>query len=112
MTTDTISVCIVCRDLTELTSLLSKRTCVKVNSKQATRMPEEGSAISLNSDYKSERLPFVIYADFESLTLPVYGCSKSPDSSYTAELQKHVDCGFAYKVLLSDGKHDKKLQRA
>jgi hypothetical protein len=44
-------------------------------------------------------LPDVIYADFESLLVPIEGCENDPEKSQTAKTTKHIACGFAGKVV-------------
>ena len=48
---------------------------------------------------KQLKVPYVIYADFESLQVPIEGCDNDPEKSFTTKTTKHVACGFAYKVV-------------
>ena len=48
---------------------------------------------------KQLRVPFVIYADFESLTTKIQSSSPDPSKSSTEKLQKHRACGFAYVIV-------------
>jgi hypothetical protein len=43
---------------------------------------------------KSIRSPYVIYADFECLTMPIQKCELSPENSYTSAYQQHAPSGF------------------
>ena len=56
--------------------------------------------------------PFVIYADFEALTQKID--SFQPDDNnkaYTEKYQRHIDCGYAYKlVCCCDDKFNKPIQ--
>jgi hypothetical protein len=48
---------------------------------------------------KQLKVPYVIYADFESLLIPIEGCENDPEISSTIKTTKHIPCGFAYKVV-------------
>ena len=43
-------------------------------------------------------MPFVIYADFESLTIPIHKCKPNSKVSFTVQNQKHIPCGFCLYV--------------
>ena len=62
-------------------------------------MPEEGSTIKFENYHKQLRAPFVIYDDFEALTEKIQKCQQDDGKSFTEKYQKHVDCGFGYKVV-------------
>lgn len=56
-------------------------------------------------------MPFVIYADFEAITEKIHSCRPNDDKSYTEAYQKHVDCGYGYKVVCCyDDKYSKPVQ--
>ena len=67
---------------------------------------EKGENIlRFNNFHKQLPVPFVIYADFEAITVKVQGCEQSEEMkkeknkrSYTEAYQTHEDCGSAYKV--------------
>ena len=67
-------------------------------------MPKEGEHISFKNFDKMDKVPFAIYADFESFTIPVDlpEVPPSPDSSYTQKYQKHVPSGFCYYIVFKD----------
>ena len=45
---------------------------------------------------KKEKVPFIIYADIESLIKPIQTCEPSSQSSYTKKYQKHEPISFSY----------------
>ena len=47
------------------------------------------------------KIPFVIYADFESILKTVYLVEQNPDAnqSYTNSYQKHEPIGFGYQII-------------
>ena len=68
-------------------------------------MPEEGrNKISFQSYHKQMKVPYVIYADFEAILHKIKVCDRPPESkSYTEKIKKYEACGYAYKVVRSDG---------
>ena len=77
-----------------------KPDCMTLNDGQAVELPKEGSSISFNHIKKTVSVPFVIYADFESL-VPKYKKEKelNENSSWTRKHQKHNICSYGYKVV-------------
>ena len=67
-------------------------------------MSEEGKNIlKLVNYHKQMRAPFIIYADFEALNIPVEGCACAPGKSYTREIAKQTPCSYCYVVVRCDG---------
>ena len=50
---------------------------------------EERSEISLENHNRSMRVPFIVYADFESFIQQLSTCQSNPEKSYTNQYQKH-----------------------
>ena len=48
------------------------------------------------------RVPFIVYADFESFMPPILTCQPNPDKSYTKWYQKHISSGFCYHIKCFD----------
>ena len=48
------------------------------------------------------RVPFIVYADFESFTPQLSTCQSNPDKSYTKRYQKHTPSGFCYHIKCFD----------
>ena len=71
---------------------------------QCTVMPKEGQNIlKFTNHHKQMRAPYIIYADFEALNIPVEGCAGNPQKSYTRQIAKQVPCSYCYVVVRSDG---------
>ena len=66
--------------------------CVKIN------MPPTGSFLEFKNFVHSEKAPFAIYADFESLIKPLDVCDPDPEKSYTKKYQKHEPISFVYYI--------------
>ena len=65
---------------------------VKIN------MPPPGTYLKFKNYLYSERAPFVIYADFESLLKPLETCKPDPNKSYTYKYNKHEPVSFVYYI--------------
>ena len=48
------------------------------------------------------RVPFIVYADFESFTPQLSTCQPNPDKSYTKHYQTHTPSGFCYHIKCFD----------
>ena len=75
------------------------KNCISINGKQAIKMPEKGQHVNFRNYHKQIPAPFVIYADFEAITEKVHGCLPNNEKSYTEAYQKHIDCGYGYKLV-------------
>ena len=69
--------------------------CVKIV------MPQQGTFLRFKNFLHSEKAPFAIYADFESLIKPMDNCNPDPNTSYTKKYQKHEPISFSYYILCS-----------
>ena len=65
-------------------------------------MPNKGDILKFKNYYKGERVPFMIYADTESLIKSIESCEPSPQSSYTKKYQKHEPISFSYYIKCFD----------
>ena len=65
---------------------------VKIN------MPAPDSFIKFKNYLYSERAPFAIYADFESILKPLDTCEPNPNKSYTHKYNKHEPVSFVYYI--------------
>ena len=70
--------------------------CIKIN------MPKKGSVLKFNNYRNSEMVPYVIYADMESLLEPIQSCGPNPGGSYTEKFQKHKPISFSYYIKCFD----------
>ena len=62
-------------------------------------MPAPGEKIKFKNYHKQMQVPFVIYADFESIIKP-YQAAAGDKSEIKS---KHQACGFGYKIVRYDG---------
>ena len=61
-------------------------------------MPEKGTMLRFENYHRGERVPFVIYADFESCIKSIDTCDPNPENSYTKQYQKHEPISFYYYI--------------
>ena len=66
--------------------------CVKIV------MPPQNTFLRFKNFRYSEKAPFAIYADFESLIKPMDNCDPDPNKSYTKKYQKHEPISFSYYI--------------
>ena len=66
--------------------------CVKIS------MPPQNTFLRFKNFHYSEKAPFAIYADFESLIKPMDNCDPDPNHSYTKKYQKHEPISFCYYI--------------
>ena len=54
-------------------------------------MPSEDTKIlEFNQYQKSDKAPFIIYADLECVLEKIYGCKNSPENSYITKVSEHI----------------------
>ena len=71
-------------------------------------MPKKGTCIEFDTFTKKLKVPFVIYADFESYTESVNNDGVHDDTqSYTKKYQKHTPSGFCYYIVYRGGIYKK-----
>ena len=58
-------------------------------------MPEKNNKIlKYNHGEKSMKVPFIIYADLESLLEKINTCNNNPEKSSTTKINKHISSGY------------------
>ena len=68
------------------------------NESVKTTMPPPGTYLRFKNFLHSEKAPFAVYADFESLIKPMDNCDPDPNKSYTKKYQKHEPISFSYCI--------------
>ena len=78
---------------------------VKIN------MPEKGTMLRFKHHERSEKVPFIIYADTEALIKEMHNCDPNPQNSYTKKYQKHKPISFSYYIkCFNDNVYESKLR--
>ena len=52
--------------------------------------PEKGIILECDQYMKSDKVPYIIYADIEYLFRKIDGCANSPKNSSTTKIGQHV----------------------
>ena len=74
-------------------------------------LPEEKEKFMKFKNYAHQlKVPFVMYADFESLTVPIDSANNNVSKSYIETHQHHIPCGFAYKVVCCEDQYTKPIE--
>ena len=85
-----------------------RENCIVINGFQAIELPkvyldksgkERITSVYFKNHQNQLPVPFVIYADFESITEKISSCQPSDQKSYTEKYQKHTACSFGYKLV-------------
>ena len=91
--------CLQCFSAEEVLSK-HKTNCMVINGEQAIRLPRKGNNILQFQNYhKQMPAPFIMSANFEAISEKVSGCQPNSTKSYTGKYQKHIGCGYGYKVV-------------
>ena len=83
-------------------SLASHHDYCKSHEAIKIELSKKGTKISFQNHNRSMRVPFLVYADFESFTPQLSTCQPNPDESYTKRYQKHTPSGFCYHIKCVD----------
>ena len=73
-----------------------EHSCVRIE------LPKEGTFMKVTNIERSMRVPFVVYADFESFIKPINTCDPDEKQSFTKQHQKHAPSSFCYYIKCFD----------
>ena len=63
-------------------------------------MPSEDTKISeFNQNQKSDKAPFIVYADLECIIEKIDGCENNPENSSTTKVSKPIPSGFSMSTI-------------
>ena len=96
--------------------------CKKFNGSQAVEMPKSGEVVKFINYDRTVMTPFVIYADFEAIVVPLLKDEETKDEEIkdeeikddpliikTTKLSEHKACSYGYKVVCT---YDDKLTKS
>ena len=81
--------------------------CFKINGKQIIQMLEESEYVKFKNNERKIKSPFMIYANFESISMPEDNGKQSPEESYMNKYKKYVPWSYGYKLVSVDDKFSK-----
>ena len=74
------------------------------------QMSEKGTMLKFKNYHGSEKVPFIVFADFACYNKPIQSCEPNPENSYTKQYQKHEPSSFCYYIKCFDDEvYDPKL---
>ena len=76
----------------------------KDNETVRIEMPKEGSLVKFKSGQYQFKVPFIMYADFESILKPIQATNPNPESLYTKVINQHIPSGFCVNSKFAYGK--------
>ena len=71
-------------------------------------LPKKGTMLEFKNYHRLEKVPFIVYADFECFIKPKQSCDPDPknrdctERSYTKQYQKHEPSSFCYFIKCFD----------
>ena len=75
-------------------------------------LPKKGTMLEFKNYHRLEKVPFLVYADFESFIKPLDTRVPNPEGSYTSQYQKHEPSSFCYHIKCFDNEvYEPKLAR-
>ena len=66
------------------------------------KLPEKGTMLKFKNYHRREKVPFIVYADFECFIKPIQSCNPDDKESYTKQYQKHEPSSFCYYIKFFD----------
>ena len=73
-------------------------------------LSEDTKILEFNQYQKSDKAPFIIYANLECLIEKIDGCKNNPENSSTSKVGEHIPSGFSMSTISSfksiENKHD------
>ena len=66
------------------------------------QLPKKSTMLEFKNYHRMEKVPFLVYADFESFIKSLDTCELNPEGSYTNQYQKHEPSSFCYYIKCFD----------
>ena len=60
---------------------------------------EKDNVLELNQCIKSDKMPYIIYADMESLIKKIDRCANNLENSSTTKIGQHIPCGYSMPTI-------------
>ena len=60
---------------------------------------EKDKILEFKQYMKSNKMPYIIYADLESLIRKTDGCKNNPENSSTTKIGEHIPCGYLMSTI-------------
>ena len=60
---------------------------------------EKDNIVEFNQYVKSDKTPYIIYADIESLIKKIDECANNPENFLTTKIGKHIPCWYSMSTI-------------
>ena len=60
---------------------------------------KKDNILQFNQYMKSDKMPYIIYADLESMITKTDRCASNLEKSSTTKLGEHVSCGYSMPII-------------
>ena len=78
-----------------------KKVCENKDFCNVTTPSEDTKILEFNQYQKSDKVPFIIYADLECLIEKIDECKNNPQNSFTRKVGEHIPSGFSMSTISS-----------
>ena len=78
-----------------------KKVCENKDCCNEIMTSEDTKILEFNQYQKSERAPFIIYADLRCIIKKINGCKSNPEKSSIIKVNKNIPSGFSMSIISS-----------
>ena len=76
-----------------------KRVCRKKDFFNIIMPSEDTKILKFNQYKKSDKAPFIVFADLECIIEKIDGCKDNPENSSTTKVSEHIQSGFSMSTI-------------
>ena len=78
-----------------------KKVCENNDFCDVVMPSEDTKTLEFNQCQKSDKAPFITYADLKCITEKIDGCKNNPKNSFTSNVSEHIPSGFSMSTISS-----------
>ena len=71
-------------------------------------LSQKDNILQFNQNMKSDKMPYIIYSDLESLIEKIDGCANNPEKSSTIKIVKQIPWGYSISTIWAFGNIESK----
>ena len=86
---------------------MHKKVCGNKDFCNVIMTSEDTKILEFNQYQKSDKAPFIIYADIECIIKKIDGCKNNPETLSSSKVSEHIPSGFSTSTILFVYKHRK-----
>ena len=76
-----------------------EKVCKNKNFCETLMLSEKDNILEFNQNMKSDKMPYIIYADIESFIKEIEGCADNPENSSTTNIDDHIPCRYSRSTM-------------